>query len=145
MKATSSDVAMRLVQAEFRDPEIAQAYAATLNADQADRDGQDKFTAWLKSQGYNTTPDAVYQAFLQALNQDLSVYDSLYATSLNGATGPVVLIQKGFVSVNGQVIDQPTYTASKPSWQTSDKNPSTAVLHLSVLPTDDGKPLPAGS
>lgn len=45
MKATSSDVAMRLVQAEFRDPEIAQAYAATLNADQADRDGQDKFTA----------------------------------------------------------------------------------------------------
>ena len=49
MKVTSSDVAMQFVQAELRDPKLAQAYAAILKANQADKDGQNKIAAWLKS------------------------------------------------------------------------------------------------
>jgi hypothetical protein len=87
----------------------------------------------------------VYAAYEQSLNQNLDTYDSTYATTLTGATGPVIVIQGGAVTVNGVAIKSANYSMSVLTWSSSRGNASSAVLNFQVLTSDDGKPLPAGS
>jgi Tetrapyrrole (Corrin/Porphyrin) Methylases len=145
MKATPQQVAAEFVQAELRTPTLAQQYSAVLKENQNQQNGEANIAAWLKAHGYDTTADDVYQAFLQMQNEQLDFYDSNYGTTLNGATGPTVLIRNGAVTVNGIVINKFTYAHSTLSWNEADGNPSSAVLNLQVLTSDAGKPLPANS
>ena len=145
LKADATDVAKQFVQAEIRNPSLANQYATICKQNQNQSNGNDNIAAWLKSQGYDTTVNDVWTAYQAMLNQDLDVYDSQYVTQLNGATGPVVTIQDNTIYVAGTAIQKPSYASNTLSWNASDGNASTATLHFQLLTADDGKPLPAGA
>ncbi|CAH0055790.1 unnamed protein product [Clonostachys solani] len=142
MKASTTDVATQFVQAELRNPTLATQYASILKDNLNKPDGNANVEKWLEDQGYSTTIDAIYQAWEKMINSNLDTFDSVYATLVDKKAGPTVVIQKGGVSVNGKAIVGFTYSASTLSWNASDGNASSAVLHLQVLTDDDGKPLP---
>lgn len=144
---SSADVASQFVQAEFRDPTLAQKYASVLAQNNGDPDGETNIIAFLKQQGYDTTPEDVNTAYLQAISVNIDTYDGYYASTFtNGGDGPNILIQNGGVTVNGTAIKKPIYSQSLLQWSTSDGNAFNALLTFRVLTADDsGRPLPAGS
>ena len=145
LKADPTDVAKQFVQAVLRRATLATGYAAVNKANQRNPNGKAQIAAWLASQGYNCTPDDVWVAYQAIMNVDLSVYDNQYSTQLDGAPGPTLLIDQGKVSINGTIIKDPTYASSTLSWTSADGNASTATLHLQIITSQDGKPLPAES
>ena len=138
MKKTSEEVASEFVRHELRDPLIARQYLAALTGNQAQQTGEASIRSWLRQRDFDTTPEAIYQAYLDLQNTRLGFYDSQYNTVLGEQAGPVIVIQNGAVAVDGTPIGNASYSNSRLSWDAASGNASSARLAFQVLAAEDG-------
>ena len=137
MKKTSEEVASEFVRRELRDPLIARQYLAALTGNQAQQNGEASVRSWLRHRDFDTTPEAIYQAYLDLQDTWLDFYDSQYNTVLDGRVGPVIVIQNGAIAVDGMPIKNASYSNSRLSWDAASGNASSARLTFQVLAAED--------
>lgn len=107
----------QFIQDAMINPSLAQSYAQEIMTVNNNNIGNSdaitaQLTSWLQQQGYNTTPDIVYQAFLFAQNNELAFWTGIYGITQvqDPNTLTLKISTQGAVTLNNNTLNNPTIT-----------------------------------
>jgi hypothetical protein len=136
MKRNARDIAVEFVEQVIRDPALASRYAEVCRQRRDQHDGATTVSGWLKLRGFEITPDNVSEALADVVANSLGFFAATYHTVWDNQPGPVIVISKDAVTVDGVRIRRSVYANSVLKWSAADGNQSSAELVLAVE-TDD--------
>ena len=109
----------QFIQDAMTNPTLAQSYIQEIQTVNNNNIGNPdaiaaQLTTWLQQQGYNTTPDIVYQAFLFAQNNELAFWTGIYGITQvqDPNTLTLKITSKGVITLNNNTLNNPTVTAN---------------------------------
>jgi hypothetical protein len=132
MKRTARDIAVEFVERVVRDPTLASRYAEMCRQRRDQNDGAASVSQWLKVHGFEITPDDVSEALADIAANAPGFFTATYHTFWDNQPGPVIVISKDAVIVDGVRIRRTVYANSVLKWSAADGNQSSAELALAV-------------
>jgi hypothetical protein len=132
MKRTARESAVEFVERVIRDPALASRYAEVCRQLRGQNDGATSVSQWLKIRGFEITPDDVSGALADIAANALGFFAATYHTLWDNQPGPVIVIGKDAVSVDGVEIRHSVYNDSILKWSAAAGNASSAELALAV-------------
>jgi hypothetical protein len=132
MKRTARDSAVEFVERVIRDPALASRYAELCRQFRDENDGATSVSCWLKRRGFEITPEDVTEALADVAANSLGFFAATYHTVWDNEPGPVIVISKDAVTVDGVQIRGSAYANSVLKWSAAAGNASSAELALAV-------------
>jgi precorrin-6B methylase 1 len=132
MKRTARDSAVEFVERVIRDPALASRYAELSRQFRDENDGATSVSCWLKRRGFEITPEDVTEALAHVAANSLGFFAATYHTVWDNEPGPVIVISKDAVTVDGVQIRGSAYANSVLKWSAAAGNASSAELALAV-------------
>jgi hypothetical protein len=129
-------MAVEFVERVIRDPALAYQYAEVCRERRDRNDRAASVSQWLKLRGFEITPDDVSEALADIAANSLGFYAATYHTVWDNQPGPVIVISKDAIIVDGVQIRRSVYTDSVLKWSAADGNPSSAELAVLVGTND---------